>query len=301
MERGRCAHVLIVQKERIREPAPFHEVAGLPVVEELVAGEPGDRDPSRARARTRYAKPRPRPRSAPIGRRTALTPPSCGRTLPVAFRPRPFCVSEGGPRVCCLRSWPRPRRPSRAAWRDEHPRADDDALRLPARARRVARLRGGKRDALPRFAVVGDRRVPRRRRLLRAQRVPDHHAAHHRVGTAQADRPAGVLVAPRPAPAPGAGPGDGRDPVLRGDLRRARPRWRRSAPTASPRSATSANWKFIFAGQSYFDQFTQPSPFRHMWSLAIEEQFYLIWPLIVFGVLWFTPVGAGAARRARWR
>ena len=49
-----------------------------------------------------------------------------------------------------------------------------------------------------------------------------------------------------------------------------------------------ANWKFIFAGQSYFDQFTQPSPFRHMWSLAIEEQFYLMWPLIVFAVLWFT-------------
>jgi peptidoglycan/LPS O-acetylase OafA/YrhL len=55
----------------------------------------------------------------------------------------------------------------------------------------------------------------------------------------------------------------------------------------------AANWKFVFSGQSYFDQFAQPSPFRHMWSLAIEEQFYLIWPLVVFGVLWFT-------RSLRW-
>jgi peptidoglycan/LPS O-acetylase OafA/YrhL len=48
-----------------------------------------------------------------------------------------------------------------------------------------------------------------------------------------------------------------------------------------------ANWRFVFSGQSYFDQFTQPSPLRHMWSLAIEEQFYLVWPLIVAGLLWW--------------
>ena len=46
-----------------------------------------------------------------------------------------------------------------------------------------------------------------------------------------------------------------------------------------------ANWRFILSGQSYFAQFTQPSPLKHMWSLAIEEQFYLLWPLIVVGVL----------------
>jgi peptidoglycan/LPS O-acetylase OafA/YrhL len=46
-----------------------------------------------------------------------------------------------------------------------------------------------------------------------------------------------------------------------------------------------ANWRFVFSGQSYFDAFGVPSPLRHLWSLAIEEQFYLVWPLVVFGVL----------------
>jgi peptidoglycan/LPS O-acetylase OafA/YrhL len=40
-----------------------------------------------------------------------------------------------------------------------------------------------------------------------------------------------------------------------------------------------ANWHFILGSQSYFDQFQRPSLFTHLWSLSVEEQFYLFWPL----------------------
>ena len=46
-----------------------------------------------------------------------------------------------------------------------------------------------------------------------------------------------------------------------------------------------ANWRFIASGQTYFALVSLPSPFRHAWSLAIEEQFYLVWPLITLACL----------------
>lgn len=44
-----------------------------------------------------------------------------------------------------------------------------------------------------------------------------------------------------------------------------------------------ANWRFVLEGRSYGDLFTAPSMVQHFWSLAIEEQLYLVVPLVVAG------------------
>lgn len=45
------------------------------------------------------------------------------------------------------------------------------------------------------------------------------------------------------------------------------------------------NWWQILRNVSYFNALGDPSPLTHFWSLAIEEQFYLIWPPILFGLV----------------
>jgi peptidoglycan/LPS O-acetylase OafA/YrhL len=49
----------------------------------------------------------------------------------------------------------------------------------------------------------------------------------------------------------------------------------------------SYNWLAVADGSAYLDA-TTPELFRNLWSLAVEEQFYLLWPLLLLGV-WLVP------------
>jgi peptidoglycan/LPS O-acetylase OafA/YrhL len=49
-----------------------------------------------------------------------------------------------------------------------------------------------------------------------------------------------------------------------------------------------ANWSTIAQHGSYFARFSGPLPLDHLWSLSIEEQFYLVWPLVLMVAIFLT-------------
>ncbi len=47
----------------------------------------------------------------------------------------------------------------------------------------------------------------------------------------------------------------------------------------------ASNWVFVSREIPYFEKFGRPPLLQHLWSLAVEEQFYLVWPLAFWGIL----------------
>ncbi|MFG2556249.1 acyltransferase family protein [Streptomyces sp. NPDC048581] len=78
--------------------------------------------------------------------------------------------------------------------------------------------------------------------------------------------------------------------------------WRPERIDASGRDVMSAltftnNWWQISTDASYFASFGPPPLFQHLWTLGVEEQFYLAWPLVILTLLWMT----GGRARSRFR
>ena len=129
------------------------------------------------------------------------------------------------------------------------------------------------------------RRLPRCRPVLRAEWLPDHELAGERMGRHGSARAPVLLVATRATSSSRVFlvlAAVGVYAVVYLDQVDAH----HVAVDGVSSLFYVANWHFIDSGQTYIQQFLAqaPSPLRHMWSLAIEEQFYLVWPILVLGV-----------------
>ena len=157
---------------------------------------------------------------------------------------------------------------------------------LPPRHRRPPRRRRPAGHPLPRRPARLRRRLPRRRRLLRHLRLPHHrHPRPRPAPRAASPSPASTSAAPA-ASCPRSPPSS--SPASRSPSPGSPPTSSRASPESTAATALSVS-NFLFWQQlDYFGPDAERLPLLHTWSLGIEEQFYILFPLAL-AVLWRVP------------
>jgi peptidoglycan/LPS O-acetylase OafA/YrhL len=65
-------------------------------------------------------------------------------------------------------------------------------------------------------------------------------------------------------------------------------RWEETANQILASALYVENWRLASIAVSYLEADSLPSPVQHYWSLSIEEQFYIVWPILMIAVIWPT-------------
>jgi peptidoglycan/LPS O-acetylase OafA/YrhL len=65
-------------------------------------------------------------------------------------------------------------------------------------------------------------------------------------------------------------------------------RWEETARQVLASAFYVESWRLAHEAVSYLDADSLPTPVQHYWSLSIEEQFYIVWPVLMTGVIWIS-------------
>lgn len=74
-------------------------------------------------------------------------------------------------------------------------------------------------------------------------------------------------------------------------------RWREIGLDIAAAGGYVVNWRLADRAVDYLAQDGSPSPIQHFWSLSVEEQFYIFWPVILVGLAWIISRVQGSANR----